>query len=562
MVTQAFAKRVTKSKRFNEVMHIMLEHRLPSLLQDIGALQRQAQVREKTPKPEVAVDGRGPASAPVRVRRLMEDLGPTFIKIGQLLGTRPDLIPKEYIEEFKKMYDQTVATPFDEIKFLIEEELGKPLHEVFKDFEEKPIASASIAQVHRAVLRSGQTVAVKVQHPGIEGRMHTDFEILRGIVTFTERFFAASQVWQPVKHLEEISHMLNKELDFRNELRTSILMEENFADVAEVKIPHPHADLSTKRVLVMEFIAGTKFYDRHKLKLTPRDNQNLARIITHAMAKQIFLDRLFHADPSPGNVLLMGPNQVCFLDFGAVGQVTKRRSRTILEFIEAMNQGNLDETARVIVELCEVRREYDQKQFLYDLERIIEYLEAERATIADPALLDKIIQLANTHGMLLPPDFMLITRAVYQFDGMCEELDDEYELMTVLMPFVQKTIKERFLSPQLQSEALTAAAQDLGKFLTRLPTHLERILMRMEKGQLTTRHEITGLEDFKRHQAAVSYFTSFTLLLGFCALGTATAFAFGGLAAFQVAGFVSLLAVLIWLVAMLAFRQGLEKRRW
>jgi ubiquinone biosynthesis protein len=551
---------LTKSKRFNEIFHIMLEHRLPSVLREL-ALYARSVPEAAQPAQALAENGAGPTSVPARIRRMMEDLGPTFIKIGQLLGTRPDLIPKAFIEEFKKMYDQTSPTPFPEVKKVVEGELGKPLSSLFRAFDETPIASASIAQVHRAVLRNGDVVAVKVQHPGIEERMRTDFEILRGILQFTEKVFAATQVWQPVKHMEEIEHMLNKELDFRNELRIQAQVEENFRRFPEVEIPHPFPEYSTARVLVMEFVDGTKFHARERLKLTTAQSCDLARIITHAMAKQIFLDRLFHADPSPGNLLLIGKNRVCFLDFGAVGQVTKRRARLILDFITSLNSGNLDDTARTIVELCDVRKEYDPKRFLYDLERIIEYYETEHASPADPVLLEKIINLANTHGMLLPADFMLITRALYQFDGMCKELDPDYELVRVLTPFLQKTMRERSLAPELQKEAMQTAMQDLAKFATRLPGRVETLLLKLEKGQLTSRVEIQGLEEYKRHSLAVRAFNGFTLLLGLGLVGTLLAYTFRGAEGFRVAAFATTVMLLVWALVVVVVRQGLRRRR-
>lgn len=556
MVTRA----LTKSKRFNEIFHIMLEHRLPSLLREMAGYARS--VPEATqPAQAIAENGAGPTSVPARIRRMMEDLGPTFIKIGQLLGTRPDLIPKPFIEEFKKMYDQTSPTPFAEVRKVVEAELGKPLASVFRSFAEAPIASASIAQVHRAVLRNGAVVAVKVQHPGIEERMRTDFEILRGILQFTEKVFAATQVWQPVKHMEEIEHMLNKELDFRNELRIQAQVESNFERFPEVEIPHPFPEYSTARVVVMEFVDGTKFHARERLRLTREQSANLSRIITHAMAKQIFMDRLFHADPSPGNLLLIGKDRVCFLDFGAVGQVTKRRARLIFDFITSLNSGNLDETARAIVELCEVRKEYDAKRFLYDLERIIEYYETEHASPADPVLLEKIINLANTHGMLLPADFMLITRALYQFDGMCKELDPDYELVRVLTPFLQKAMRERILTPELQKEAMQSALQDLAKFGAKLPGRVEGILLKLEKGQMTTRVELQGIEEYKRHALATRTLTGFTYLLGAGLVGVLLAYALRGVEGFRVAAFASLVTLLFWTLVVVVVRQSLRRRR-
>lgn len=542
---------IGKSKRFNEIFHIMLEHRLPSLVTDMAAYARG----------RIEPGTNGAASVPHRTRQLLEDLGPTFIKIGQLMGTRPDLIPQDFVDEFKKMYDQTPPTPFELVRARVEAELGKPLDAVFREFDPQPLASASIAQVHRAVLRTGEVVAVKVQHPGSEERMHTDFDILRGIVQFTEKVFAATRIWQPSQHLEEIRHMLNEELDFTHELRTMQQFEENFSAISEVKIPHAYAEHCTQRVLVMEFIDGTKFRNRHELRLSDQDGRNLARIVTHAMAKQIFVDRLFHADPSPGNLLLMGKNQICFLDFGAVGQVTKRRARLIFDFIAALNQGNLEETSHVIVELCEVHKEYDAKKFLQDLERIIEYYETMRAGPADPVLLQKIIDLANRHGLLLPSDFMLITRSLYQFDGMCKELDPDYELVRVLTPFIHRTLKERFLSPQQQAENLAYAAHDLGRFLGRLPGRLDQLMIKAEKGQLTTRLEIQGLEDYKRHNASGTYTLGFTLLVIGVILAGTLGYGLAGPTGLRVALLLSLAAFLFWSLVVVINRQSLNRQR-
>lgn len=539
---------ISKSKRFNEIFRIMIEHRLTSLVKDLAELARDPTALQAPP---VAGNGAGPASAPLRVRRLLEDLGPTFIKIGQLLGTRPDLIPKAFVEEFKKMYDSTTPTPFPQVRKVIEAELGRAIDDVFSEISETPIASASIAQVHRARLRGGQVVALKVQHPGAEQRMRTDFEILRGIVQFTERVFSATHVYQPSKHLDEIRAMLNKELDFRNEVKVQAQFEQNFQALPEVKIPHVHQGLSTRRLVVMDFIDGTKFHERHLLKLSAEEQRNLARIITHAMAQQIFVDRLFHADPSPGNLLVLGPNQICFLDFGAVGQVTRRRSRLILDFLTSLRTGNHDEASRAVLDLCEPRGEPDPKRFQYDLERILDYYETESRTPADPVLLEKVVALGNKHGLVLPSDFMLITRALYQFEGMCHELDPEYDLVEVLTPFIQRTMRDRFLSPDLHPEQLAMAAQDLGRLFARLPTHVDRLLGQLEKGQLTQRIDLVGLADYKRHQRSVAFFIGFSVLVATGVLAATLGFALGGEGGLRTGLFLAGAGLLLWALVLL-----------
>lgn len=546
---------LSKSKRFNEIFHILLAHDFTSMLRDISAQARGRAVPDR-----IGADGQEAQALPLRVRRLLEDLGPTFVKIGQLLGTRPDLVAAPFIEEFKKLYDQTTPTPFPEIRAMVQSELGRPADKVFASFEERPIASASIGQVHRAALRSGEAVAVKVQHPGIEERMATDFEILRVLVRFTERVFAASRVWQPVAHLEEIRLMLNKELDYRNELRIQAQVEENFEDAPDIKIPHPYQEYSTRRVLVMEYVEGLKFRGPHQPELAGIDKKRVAQIITHAMAKQVFVDRLFHADPSPGNILILGSDRICFLDFGAFGVVGKRRSRLILDFLLALANSNIDEIGRSIVDLCDVRGEYDHKKFLRDIERIADYHEREKASPADPVLLQMIVDVANKHRMTLPPDFMLITRALYQFDGMCKALDPDYEIVETIQPFVADLLRDRFLRPEHALDTLKSAASEFARMATRLPATIEKTLYKLEKGELGTQVEIKGLHDYKVHQMRVVFIVSFTLLVGFTLVGSAIGYGLGGSDFIRDYTFLGLLAYLAWFLVFV-YGSGLFRRR-
>lgn len=545
---------ISKSKRFNEIFHILLRHDIASLLRDLATYGRNA--RRPTP---IGANGQK-VDVPVRVRRVMEDLGPTFIKIGQLLGTRPDLIPQPFVEEFKKLYDQTTPSPFESVREMMEAELGKPVNAVFSSFEPQAIASASIGQVHRAVLRSGEAVAVKVQHPGIQGRMATDFDILRILVRFTERVFAKSRVWQPVNHLEEIRQMLNKELDYRNELRVQKEVETNFRDQPAVKIPHVYEELSGARVLVMEYVEGIKFRSPTQPELANIDRKNVARIITTAMAKQVFIDRLFHADPSPGNLLIISSNQVCFLDFGAFGIVTKRRSRIILDMLLGLSAGNSEAVAQSILELCDVKGEYDPKKFLRDVEKISDYHEREKASVADPVLLQMVVDAANAHRMVLPADFMLITRALYQFDGICKALDPDYELVAALQPFVGGFVRDRMLNPEHQVENLRHALGELARIVTKAPAQVEKVLERLAKGEIGAQVEIKGLHEYRVHQMRMVFIVTFTLLVGFILVGSAIGYGLGGAGFIRDYSFLALFGVLFWFLAFV-YASGLFRRK-
>jgi ubiquinone biosynthesis protein len=495
---------LSRLTRFNEIVAILLRHNAWGLLRN---LMRGAPDRE----------GREPN--PVRLRKLLEELGPTFIKLGQLLATRPDLVPKEYVEEFQKLYDQTPPSPPEEVRRVLREQLGREPEVVFAQFDPVPIASASIGQVHRGILADGAKVAIKVQHVGIEERMVLDFEILKGLVTFIEKTFAGSRVWQPSDHLEELRLMLERELDYRFEMRTTQRVAENFAGDPTVKIPKMHEEYCGKRVLVMEFIEGVKFTRVGAPEMAGIDRRSVARILTTAMAKQIFVHRLFHADPSPGNLMILGSSQVAFLDFGAVGIVTERRARTILQLITSISRKDAEQTAEAVMDLCDQRAEVDPKRFLQDVERVVDYFEREEISVADPVLMDLIVGLARSHKMLLPPDFALITRALFQFEGFCRILDPDFDLVQVLEPFVAQVLWRNISSPRQQKELIEETVGELLKFGRTLPHTLNTVLRKIERNEITTRVELAGLEGIKSAQGRGVLKTSFTLMMAALIVG-------------------------------------------
>ncbi|MGB1697773.1 MAG: ABC1 kinase family protein [Thermoplasmatota archaeon] len=493
-----------KSTRFNEIVNILLKH-------DFWGLLRTIQRGQITTVGDDAVT--------VRMRKILEELGPTFIKIGQLLATRPDLVPPEFSEEFKNLYDGTTPSPYPEVREVIRAELGGEIEEFFTDFSHEAIASASVGQVHIAHLKDGQKVAVKVQHVGIEESMLLDFQILEGLLTFIEKTFAASRVWQPTQHLEELRVMLERELDYQYEVKNTLKVAHNFRHDETVHIPSMYPDLCSKRVMVMEFIDGIKFAHPTELDRKGIDRKNVAKIITHAMAKQIFVHRLFHADPSPGNMMILGSNQVVFLDFGAVGQVTERRSKTILRLITGIGKKNVEDTVEAIVDLCEQTGEHDEKRFHTDVEKILDYFEREEVSVADPRMMEMIMDIATEHRMLLPPDFMLISRALFQFDGFCHDLDPDYELVSVLEPLVGELVWKNIANTKKQKELVEETVGELLKFARAFPHTLNQLVRRVERNELRTTIDIAGLEGFKQAQGRSTLKMSFTVLMAALIIG-------------------------------------------
>lgn len=499
----------SRLSRFNEIVTILIRS-------DAWGL-----VRKMTDPP---IDGMA-EDAPAKLRGLLEDLGPSFIKIGQLLATRPDLIPAAYAEELKKLYDKTTPSPYADVRQVIRSELGKDIEQVFASFEEDALASASIGQVHRATLKDGTKVAVKVQHAGIQESMELDFEILRGLVSFMEKTFAATRIWQPREHLEELRLMLERELDYMVEMRNTQRVAHNFRHHSEVHIPKMHPELCTQRLMVMEFVDGVKFTHVDAPEMAGVDRKKIAAIVTHAMARQIFLHRLFHADPSPGNMMILPPDRVAFLDFGAVGVVTERRARTILRLITGISKGEVEGTVEAIIDLCEQKGEFDPRAFQGDVEKMLDYFEREDVSVADPRLMELILGIAKKHRMLLPADFVLISRALFQFEGFCRELDPEFELVDVLEPFVAELLWKKISSPSSQKELVEETVGELLRFARSFPHTLNTLVRKVERNELSTRVEVAGLEGLKRAQGRGVLKMAFTVMMSALVIGLGIVYA-------------------------------------
>ena len=541
------APAISKVQRTVEIVRILYRNDFFGIMREFAVAER----RGFGPSRAVAV----PVEAPRKVRRMLEELGPTFVKIGQLLGTRPDLVPKPFVDEFRHLYDKTTPSPFEEVRAVVEAELGRRLEDVFSDFAEVPVASASIGQVHFATLKDGEKVAVKVQHPGIEERVFTDFAIMEPLVRFVENLFAASRVWQPREHLLEVYAMLVKELDYRYEATNHQKVYDSFAGVGDVKIPKIHWEFSGRRVLTLERIEGVKLSDFDHPAIQTLDGPHLARVITHAMAKQIFEDRLFHADPSPGNLMAVvepgGRQRVAFLDFGAVGKVTRRRGERILSLIMGFVRNDLESVAQSLVDICNVYGEVDMRSLHRDVEKIMDYHERERASVGDPVVLDMIIQVAQKHNMLLPPDFMLITRALFQFEGMCKKLDPDYELVAVLEPYVLNYIRKEAFGVENPKQMFMDVAYQTGEFLKEFPGRFASIVRKIEENELRVKVDLPDFQAHKVVEDKKSFKTNITVLLGALILGVAVVLGLGQAAQIVSYVFVAFLFVLLWSFIML-----------
>jgi len=308
-------KEVRDIKRFNQIVRVLFEEGFDLLLANIGLSHRIP----FTNMLKSRLKGKQEVKHEVRLRRTLERLGPTFIKFGQVLSIRPDLVPKDYCRELEKLQDKVPEFAFEEVISIVEGGLGKKIHEIFSHFEKKPIASASISQVHAATLKTGEKVAVKVQRPDVKKLMETDIEIMLYFASLIERHIEKAKRFKPSKIVNEFKEWTEKELDFRLEARNAKRFKENFKGSKTVYIPKVYDELTTEKVLVLEFIEGIDLHDLSQIKKRKINFNEIIKNGFDAIFTQVFVHGIFHADPHPGNIIILKNNSIAFIDFGIVG---------------------------------------------------------------------------------------------------------------------------------------------------------------------------------------------------------------------------------------------------
>jgi len=436
------------------------------------------------------------ARAPIgeRVRRACEELGPAFIKLGQILSTRPDIIPRDIARALQELQSNAPPSPIDDVVALIEEDLDAPLDELFASFDRTPLASASIGQVHRAVLRNGTRVVVKAQHPGIEERIRVDLNILLHLAHFAEEHDPALRAYGPVDLAKNAKRTLLRELDFRRELRNQQAFERNFADDPEVYVPATYAERSGPRVLTMEYVEGYSIGQHARLVADGHDPAALARTGADAFLSMVFVDRLFHADPHPGNVFVQPDGRLALLDFGMVGRLDEDLLDDLLDLLIGFVGGDARGITRAVAQLGSVPGDCN----LDDLRRDLAELQAEVGDTPfdelDAArLLDEFAQLVRTHRIRLPATIALLIKVLVMLDGTSRELDRSFSLIELLRPYCDRAIRKRH-SPRAQLRRAIETSRDWSRLMGRLPRTLDDLARRLQARNLSVDLEHRGLE--------------------------------------------------------------------
>ncbi len=431
---------------------------------------------------------RSKISAPLIARETLESLGPTYVKFGQFLSIRPDLIPAEFCNEFRKLQDKVPPFPFAHAKRELENELKKDHNEVFSEFDEIPVAAASVSQVHHARLRSGEEVAVKVQRPGMRAEMEEDILIMLFFAILLEKFVPSLRKNRPVMLIHEFSRWTDRELDFCQEGKNALHFSYYFKDYPQVTIPKVFLEHTTEKILVMEFIHGV-----NTLEALPEsiDKKAVAHLIAESMLKQIFVDGFFHGDPHAGNIFLLEKNTIAYLDFGIVGYLSEDLRAWTFDILYGMSEGNIERVIESFMELCNVsEEEVNVAAYRRQMNEVLCELHiCEMANIPFTHMMEKFLNTSLEYRINIPHDFVMMSKAIATLEGTCLSLDPEIRIVEYLKPFVQKYLTT---VPEWDDviKQLKAGPFEMGRLKRLIAKHgvralhiLERPTFRIEGGE-------------------------------------------------------------------------------
>lgn len=486
------------ARRLQHIINVLLKHGFGRVIDQIH-LGRYIPFRKRLRAFGQWPSLKGP-SVPERLRMAFEELGPSFIKLAQILSARPDLITAQYAKEFKKLQDEVPPFPSQEAKRIIEEELKQPLEKVFLFFDDRPVAAASIAQVHHARLLDGSDVIVKVQRPGIREIIETDINILTTVARLLDRYMPESRFFNPMGIVEEFSRTVHKEMDFVGEAKNCERFRENFAENPDIYIPEIYPNLITERVLVMERIEGVRIDDIKGIEAMGLDRKRLARVGVNAYFKMILEDGFFHADPHPGNIFVMPDGRLGFVDFGIVGRVTPEMMETMANTFIALIERDFDRLIENYIELGIVPLDVDlerfKKDFKVDLLDFLEPLYGRRLhEINFAEYLDILMHLAIKHRMQIPSELLLIDKAMLILENIGRQLDPEFDFIAAAEPFATKLVRRRY-SPSRIAERAGKNLIELGDFVFLFPRQMKNIIRKILRDDLHIKMVHVGLERF------------------------------------------------------------------
>jgi ubiquinone biosynthesis protein len=510
----------------------------------VSALHLEGLVR---PIERVALgDGIPPHDRAQRLRLVFEDLGPTFVKLGQLLSTRPDLLPESYITELTRLRDDVRPFPYEQVEQILVEEFGRPVSEVFASVDPIPVASASISQVHRAVLPDGRTAALKVRRPDIVKLVQADLDIIRNLAQLMQRRLPMLAPYRPIAVAHEFERTLKRELDFSAERRTMQRCHVQFANDPTAHIPLVFEEFSSQRVIAMEFIQGVSIDDLAGIRALGAEPAAVAVTGARILLKQIFELGFFHADPHPGNLRVLPGGVIAPLDYGMFGSLDGKTRERIADLLIGLISQDTDRVLRAL-EALDVRGESpDPKAYHRDLSELVaSYSELTLDTIELGPLLRELIGFVRSHHLHLPPALILLVRALVTIEGVGRRLDPHFDIARQLEPFLRKLAARRFHPYRLMSQTVRTA-EDLRRIATLLPDLLSQSLDSIKRGEMRVHFDLQGFGRLVRQLTRASNTLAVSLIISGLFVSSALVLR-AGPAPLAYTGFIAGATLCLWL---------------
>lgn len=491
----------------------------------------------------------------VHLREIFERLGPTFVKLGQVLSLRPDVVPLEYAKEFEKLQSNVPPFPFGEAKKIIEAELKKPLEKLFKDFDEKPVAAASLAQVHRAHLKNGTEVAVKVQRPGIRDVIIRDIHLIFYLAGLIERYIPESRNFRPVKVVKEFADWTMRELDFTIEATNADRFRYNLAGEPEITIPKIYWDYTAPRVLTMDFIRGAMLNRPKELKKIGVNFKELAARGIRIGFHQFFVDGFFHADPHPGNFFVLPDGRLCMHDFGIVGYLTADERARFVNYLVAFKNRDPKAAAGHLLDFAKAENGADLENFRIFIENELSRWMFGAGGGSLTKAFYHTVNAGARYGFAFSTNLVLLGKALMTTEAMIYELDPNFDIAAAVSDFVGALYKEE-LRPEKVVRTLEMKGGEYLAFLRELPERTMKLLQKIESGEIGVKVNLDEIQDLKREFDRQNDVRVLSLVVVALFLGSAVVLRMEGVEFFSGVslgkiGFLFSGILLIWLVVLI-----------
>ncbi len=515
-------------QRLREILAVLTRHGFGHLIGRLGIRQHLPYLFRQGPDLPVRFIGREETIAR-RLRLAFQELGPTFVKFGQILSGRPDMVPEEFIRELEKLQDQVEPFPSDEATTILETELKASLSDVFQSFDAAAIASGSIGQAHQAKLRDGTEVILKIRRPEVERTILTDLDILHYLATLSERYLPEVRIFRPVMMIDELGRTLRKEVDFLTEASTTQKFQKMFEGRTEIRAPHVYWEWSSSKVLVLERLRGGSIGDRKRLVSLGLDPRALAADLAGAFMLQYFTAGLFHADPHPGNILVSETGQIGLIDFGMVGVLTPELKRSLGSIVLALVRGDVRRILEIAGELGVLPDDTPLEDLQPDIADYIDkYFAVPLDRIESHELFTELMRIVQKHHLYLPRDFVLLGKSLVTVISVAQSLDPHFRLSEAARPYFVRLLLAKF-SPKEWLRIVSSSFWSFAIPLGDLPREIRTWLRRSHRSQITTNFRYDQLEIMTRTLAKATNRLGLSIVLASVLVSSAIYFqALGG----------------------------------